>query len=173
VSGAASVAGIDRSAIVKAVLPIAIGLVIWFLPVPDAVGSDSEPLVAPDGMHMLGIFVGTIVGLITRPLPTAAVSIIGLSVAMITGTPSPALAGFSNPTVWLIVAAFFISDDQVLARVEQHLTRPKPIGSSSTRSSRCTWGRVDVISTTGSWPSPTTSSPSRTTERSIIVSRLP
>jgi len=120
VSRTAWVGRIDRKAVVKAVLPIAIGLVIWFLPVPDAVGPEGEPLVAPEGMHMLGIFVATIVGLITRPLPTAAVSIIGLSVAMITGTmplsgtPSPALAGFSNTTVWLIVAAFFISEGFLL-----------------------------------------------------------
>jgi divalent anion:Na+ symporter, DASS family len=88
---------------VKPVLPIAIGLVIWFLPVPDALGPNGEPLVAPNGMHMLGIFVATIVGLITRPLPTAAVSIIGLSVAMLTGTmplsgtPSPASRASPTP----------------------------------------------------------------------------
>jgi DASS family divalent anion:Na+ symporter len=111
---------IDRSAVVKAVLPIAIGALIWLLPVPDATGPNGEPLVAPEGMHMLGIFVATIIGLITRPLPTAAVSIIGLSVAMITdtmpltGTPAPALAGFSNSTVWLIVAAYFISEGFLL-----------------------------------------------------------
>lgn len=112
--------GLDRGAVLKAALPIAIGLVIWFLPVPDVAGPDGEQLVAPEGMHMLGIFVGTIVGLITRPLPTAAVSVIGLSVAMITdtmplsGSPAPALAGFSNTTVWLIVAAYFISEGFLL-----------------------------------------------------------
>lgn len=84
---------------------VAVGLVIWFLPTPE--GVDER------GMAMLGIFVATILGLILQPLPTAAVAIVGLAVAMITGTMDPeteALAGFSSATIWLIVAAFFIAE---------------------------------------------------------------
>ncbi|CRK54101.1 putative malate transporter YflS [Rhodococcus sp. RD6.2] len=88
----------------RAVLPIVIGLIIYFLPVPDGV--------EPNGMHMLGIFVGTIVALILLPLPTGAVAIVGLAIAMITQaeTPTEALSGFSSTTVWLIVASFFIAE---------------------------------------------------------------
>lgn len=101
-------------------LPLVVAAIIWFLPVPGTLAEDGTPLVDADGMHMLAIFVGTIVALITQPLPTASVSIIGLSAAMITkampldGSPPPALAGFSNSTVWLIVAAFFISEGFVV-----------------------------------------------------------
>lgn len=100
----------------KVGLPVAVTLGMWFIPVPGTVGPDGSALVDPKGMHMLAIFVGTIVALITQPLPTPSVAIVGLAVAMITevmpldGKPAPALAGFSNATVWLIVAAFFISE---------------------------------------------------------------
>ncbi|MDX2530995.1 SLC13 family permease [Streptomyces europaeiscabiei] len=45
-----------------------------------------------------------------QPLPLGAVALVGLTAAMITGTlePDVALGGFSEPTIWLIVAAFFI-----------------------------------------------------------------
>lgn len=123
----------------KAGFPILLTVVVWFLPTPGALGADGLPLVADSGMHMLAIFVGTIVALITQPLPTAPVALIGLSTAMITetmplsGTPAPALAGFSNSTVWLIVAAFFISEGFLLTglgrRIALHFVRL--IGRSS------------------------------------------
>jgi divalent anion:Na+ symporter, DASS family len=87
----------------KAAIPLLLVLAIYFLPTPAGVD--------PNGMHMLGIFVGTIVALILQPLPTGSVALIGLAVAMITGTqiPSDALSGFGNATIWLIVASFFIA----------------------------------------------------------------
>ena len=85
-------------------IPLIVGVIIYFIPAPDGVD--------PNGMHMLGIFVATILGLILQPLPTGSVAIIGLALAMVTKTMSPkeALAGFSNTTIWLIVASFFIAE---------------------------------------------------------------
>ena len=79
-------------------------MVVDFLPVPDGV--------EPTGMRMLGIFLGTILALILQPLPTSSVALIGMAAAMLTKseTAAKALAGFSNTTVWLIVAAFFIAE---------------------------------------------------------------
>lgn len=76
-----------------AAVPVVLGLIIYFMPVPDGVD--------PKGMHMLGIFVGTIVALILQPLPTGSVALVGLSIAMITQTETPteALSGFSNTTI--------------------------------------------------------------------------
>lgn len=92
--------------IIKVAIILASVLAIWFIPPPDGVD--------PRGMHMAAIFVGTILGLVLQPLPTAAVSLIGLAVAMITGTmdvgEDEALTGFASSAVWLIVAAFFIAD---------------------------------------------------------------
>jgi divalent anion:Na+ symporter, DASS family len=88
----------------KAGLPLLLAAVVYFLPVPDGVD--------PNGMQMLGIFLGTILALILQPLPTASVAIIGITLAMLTRTESAAdaLSGFGNATIWLIVAAFFIAE---------------------------------------------------------------
>lgn len=89
---------------------LAVALAIYFIPPPDGVD--------PRGMHMLGIFAATIIGLILQPLPTPSVALIGLAAAMLTGAmdvgEGEALAGFSNPSVLLIVAAFFIADGFLL-----------------------------------------------------------
>src|ERR1039458_2599149 len=72
----------------KAGIPVLLVVAICFLPTPAGVD--------PQGMHMLAIFVGTIVALILQPLPTGSVALIGLAVAMITRTqiPDDALSGF-------------------------------------------------------------------------------
>src|SRR5664279_4808392 len=92
-----------QSMFYKAGIPVLLVVAIYFLPTPAGVD--------PQGMHMLGIFVGTIVALILQPLPTGSVALIGLAVAMVTRTqiPDDALSGFSNATIWLIVASFFIA----------------------------------------------------------------
>lgn len=58
------------------------------------------------------MFVGTILGLILQPLPTPSVALIGLTAAMLTGAMDvdAPLKGFSNSSIWLIVAAFFIAE---------------------------------------------------------------
>lgn len=62
-------------------------------------------------MHLLAIFVATILGIVLKPLPMGAVALIGISVTAVTGTLTinEALTGFSNRVIWLIVLAFFIS----------------------------------------------------------------
>ena len=62
-------------------------------------------------MHMLALFVGTILGLILQPLPQGAVVILGVTLAAFTGTLTmgDALSGFANTTVWLIVSAFLFA----------------------------------------------------------------
>ena len=99
-----------KSMLWKFGLMFLVGAVIFFIPAPEGVD--------PRGMHMLGIFVATILGLILQPLPTPSVALIGLATAMITGAMDvkggEALSGFSNSAVLLIVAAFFIADGFLL-----------------------------------------------------------
>src|SRR5664280_2448499 len=87
-----------QSMFYKAGIPVLLVVAIYFLPTPAGVD--------PQGMHMLGIFVGTIVALILQPLPTGSVALIGLAVAMVTRTqiPDDALSGFSNATINQMVA---------------------------------------------------------------------
>ena len=76
---------------------------MWGLPRPVAVD--------PRAWRLLAIFVATIVGIAARPLPMSAVAVVGLAVVVATRTLTltESLSGFSNGTVWLVVAAFFIA----------------------------------------------------------------
>jgi len=89
--------------ILRGIIVIIIGLIIWHLPVPAGVKQEA--------WHLLAIFVATIVGLILTPLPMGAVVIVGVVMTTITGVLQigPALSGFANNTVWLIVAAFLVA----------------------------------------------------------------
>ncbi len=111
----------------KAGIPVIVGVIVFFLPAPSGVD--------PNGMHMLGIFIATIVGLILQPLPTGSVALVGLALAMITKTMgmSDALAGFSNKTIWLIVASFFIAEGFIVTGLGRRvaLLFVRSIGKSS------------------------------------------
>ena len=87
----------------KFLVPIAIGVVLWFTPVPQGL--------EPKAWQMLAIFVATIAGIMTAPLPMSAVAIIGATVAALLGVISFANVVDSTGTdlVWLVMLAFFIS----------------------------------------------------------------
>ena len=91
------------SRIIRGVIVVIIGLIIWFSPAPAGVKKEA--------WHLLAIFVSTIVGLILTPLPQGAVVITGVMVTALTGILKigPVLSGFANNTVWLIVAAFLLT----------------------------------------------------------------
>jgi divalent anion:Na+ symporter, DASS family len=98
--------GQERTAwgqIVRGIIVILVGLIIWVSPVPAGVKKEA--------WHLLAIFVATIFGLILNPLPMGAVVIIGVMMTGITGVLNvgQVLSGFANSTVWLIVLAFLIA----------------------------------------------------------------
>lgn len=100
----------------RAAVPLAGGLVLALLPAPAGLSTPAWLYVA--------VFAAVILGLVTEPLPAAAVGFIGVTVAAAAGLPFSdaqradpdlrlpaeavrwALSGFSNGTVWLIFAAF-------------------------------------------------------------------
>jgi DASS family divalent anion:Na+ symporter len=92
-----------RKSAIAAGIPIAIGLAIWLMPVPAGL--------TPEAWHMFAIFAATIAGILTQPLPSGAVMLIALCVAIFTGTLSQAkaLSGFASGTVWLIFCAYILS----------------------------------------------------------------
>lgn len=57
-------------------ISVGIGALLWFIPPPAGV--------TVKAWQLLSVFVGTIVAIITTPLPLGAVAILGLGVAMIT-----------------------------------------------------------------------------------------
>jgi L-tartrate/succinate antiporter len=102
-------APIRRSSIVRAALPIAVGAAISLAPVPHGL--------ALNAWYYFALFAAVMVGIITEPIPAAALGLIGVVVAAALGlvrTSSAqatlwALSGFANSTVWLIFAAFIFS----------------------------------------------------------------
>jgi DASS family divalent anion:Na+ symporter len=77
--------------------------IVYLFPRPEAI--------TPDGWRLFGIFVATVVGLILQPLPGGAIVLTAVTLSTILAglTPAQALSGFADSTVWLVMAAFFIS----------------------------------------------------------------
>ncbi|MFN0168564.1 MAG: DASS family sodium-coupled anion symporter [Bryobacteraceae bacterium] len=67
--------------------------------------------IRPEGWRLFGIFVATVGGLILQPIPGGALVLIAVTAASVFGglTIQEALSGYGDPTVWLVMAAFFIS----------------------------------------------------------------
>src|ERR1700686_4285817 len=65
----------------------------------------------PGGGGLTGLFIATITGLMIEPIPGAAVVLVGVVLAAPLGklTMDQALAGYSDRTTWLVLAAFFLS----------------------------------------------------------------
>jgi L-tartrate/succinate antiporter len=105
----------------KAIVPVAVAVVLALLPVPTGL--------AQHAWYFFSIFVGVIVGLVLEPLPGAAIALTGLTLVAVLPrfvlfspeqlsqpgfrVPSAALnwalSGYSNPTVWLIFGAFILA----------------------------------------------------------------
>ncbi|XP_028757153.1 dicarboxylate transporter 1, chloroplastic-like [Neltuma alba] len=82
---------------------IATGLLLWFLPKPSGVSTNA--------WQLLSIFMATIVGIISQPLPLGAVAILGLAASVLTKTLTYAAAfsAFGHQIPWLVALAFFFA----------------------------------------------------------------
>jgi divalent anion:Na+ symporter, DASS family len=108
--------------IIKWAIVILSGIAVYLAPVPEGIDSKS--------WNLLAIFIATIVGSILRPLSGGAIVLLGIAAIAITRSmpvsPEVAstvtdpkalealrlratLAGYADPVVWLVLAAFFIS----------------------------------------------------------------
>jgi DASS family divalent anion:Na+ symporter len=78
-------------------------VLILLFPVPTGI--------TPKSWQIFAIFIATIAGLIFQPLPGGAMVLLGVSAMALTGvlTVNQALAGYGDPIVWLVLAAFFMS----------------------------------------------------------------
>jgi DASS family divalent anion:Na+ symporter len=85
-------------------VPLAIALGIIFV-------APRPAEISPAGWRLTGIFSGTIAGLMTQPIAGGALVLLAVTLAAILGglTVQTALSGYGDPTVWLVMAAFFIS----------------------------------------------------------------
>ena len=93
----------------KAIVPIAVGLIVVALPAPG--GLDQA------AWRFFALFAAAILALILGPVPPAAVGLTGVFLAAVLGMVASgpgdsvrwALSGFSNTTVWLIFGAFMFA----------------------------------------------------------------
>ena len=76
---------------------------ILLIPVPSGI--------TPQSWRLLAIFAATIMGSIVRPIPGAAIVLLGVTALPVFKvlTINEALTGYADPVVWLVLAAFFIS----------------------------------------------------------------
>ena len=97
-------------------ISVALGVIMWFLPAPEGVTTQA--------WHLLAIFVSTIVGIITQPLPLGAVAMLGLGASMITKTLTfeQAFTAFSSqiPCAPANLAASACSQALVTSQIETH-----------------------------------------------------
>ena len=98
-----------RTAVARAAIPLAVGVLIALLPAPEGL--------SPGAWRYFALFAAVIAGIIAEPIPAAAVGVVGLVVAgalrMVRDTPADstawALSGFANSTVWLVFSAYMFS----------------------------------------------------------------
>ena len=78
-------------------------LIVFLIPKPTGV--------TQQGWQLFGLFVAAVAGLILQPVPGGAIVLTAVVLASVIGglTIAQALSGYSDPTVWLVMAAFFIS----------------------------------------------------------------
>lgn len=71
-------------------IAVGLGVALWFVPPPAGVTAQA--------WHLLSIFIATIVGIITQPLPLGAVAMLGLGATMLTKTLTfaQAFSAFAN-----------------------------------------------------------------------------
>lgn len=75
---------------------------VYFLPLPGFSAGQS---------HLLAVFLGTIVALVAQPIAMGASVVLAMTMLVLTGTLTAgrALAGFSNPVIWMIFSAFIFA----------------------------------------------------------------
>ncbi len=92
-----------KTALVKWTIVLLAGFAVAFWPRPEGI--------TPQSWRLLAIFIATIIGSILRPLPFGAMVMIGV-ITLIATRALPinqALSGYADSTIWLVLAAFFIS----------------------------------------------------------------
>ncbi len=87
----------------RRLLPFAIAIGIWLVPVPAG-------LTAP-AWHLFAIFVASIAAVLVGAFPLLTSTMLAVAAAVLTGTVTAAKAfgGFANPSVLLVVVAFLVA----------------------------------------------------------------
>lgn len=78
-------------------------IVVYGVPKPETV--------KPEGWRLTGVFLATVAGCVLQPIPGGALVLMAVALSALIGglTLEKALGGYGDPSVWLVMAAFFIS----------------------------------------------------------------
>jgi DASS family divalent anion:Na+ symporter len=89
--------------LLKRAMPFAIGIGIWFAPVPAGL--------TPQAWHLFAVFVAAIASVLIGAFPILTDSMIAVGTVVLTGTitPAQAFSGFANTSVLLVVVAFVVA----------------------------------------------------------------
>ena len=96
-------------------MTLAVALGIWFVPPPGNLSAQA--------WHLFAIFAATILSVVIGAFPILTASVFAVAAAALSGTLSPeaAYAGFSNPTIVLIIVAFLVARAVVKCGLGQRL----------------------------------------------------
>jgi len=85
------------------IISVLIGLAFWIAPAPEGL--------APEGWHLLGVFIATIVGIILKAREMSTLVILAITVLGVTKTLpfQTIINGYSTKILWLVLMAFFIA----------------------------------------------------------------
>jgi DASS family divalent anion:Na+ symporter len=106
---------VPRRQRIARLVTLAVGLAIWFIPPPEGLSRQA--------WHLFAIFAATILSVVVGALPILTASLFAVAAAVITNTLSAddAYAGFSNPTIVLIIVAFLVARAVVKSGLGQRL----------------------------------------------------
>lgn len=93
----------SRQLALRYAIPVALGTLLWLLPAPAGL--------EPRAWQMFAVFVATIAGVVSAPVPMSVVAIIGATAATLLGLIefNDVVRATGTDLVWLILLAFFIS----------------------------------------------------------------
>ncbi|NAS10615.1 DASS family sodium-coupled anion symporter [Poritiphilus flavus] len=93
----------QKSLWIKRIITLAIGIVIWHLPIPWNI--------SPDAWHLFAIFITAIIGVLLEALSIFTASVIALVAVVMLRVlpPEKAFSGFSESFILLILAAFLVA----------------------------------------------------------------
>ena len=89
---------------IKLLISISVGIICWNL-------AGYVNALDPRAWHIFSVFMAVLISFILRPYPLGMSVLLGLIVLLGSGTISlkESLSGFSNTTVWLVIAAFLLA----------------------------------------------------------------
>ena len=97
------------------VITLGVALILWFVPPPGQLSVQA--------WHLFAIFAATILSVMIGAFPILTASVIAVAAAVLSGTLPAATtyAGFSNPTIVLIIVAFLVARSVVKCGLGERL----------------------------------------------------